>query len=395
MLASVAVLAACSGEHPQTTFEPVAEYGEILNKLFANTFWWTIFILVLVEALIVYFVFRYRERPGAPRPKQIHGNTTVEILWTVIPAIIVLFIAIPTIKVTISTQQPPPEDALVVEVIGHQWWWEYRYPEYGVTTANELVIPQGRNIDLKMHSADVIHSYWIPRIGGKRDVNPHPRPAQGEHAPRSNHIQFLVKEPGYYLGQCAEYCGTSHAIMRAGANVLPAAEFDQWVTSMGGRFRGNQPNEAGAVAVSNSAAGGPPAPAGTPSAPAQAVPPTDSTLATIQQPAGPVQAPLSPEAERGKQIFTTKACIACHTIQGTTARGVLGPNLTRFGARRYVGAGARPNTLENVIAWIEHPAAVKPGALMPGAKVPGGGMPATNLSAEEIRAIATYLISLK
>lgn len=385
--ALVALLAACSGEHPQTTFEPVSEFGETLNSLFANTFWWTIGILILVELLILYFIFKYRERPGAPHPEQIHGNTKVEILWTIIPAVIVLFIAIPTIRVTISTQQKPPEDALIVEVIGHQWWWEFRYPEYNVVTANELVLPVGRNIDLKMHSADVIHSFWVPRVGGKRDVNPHPRAAPGEHAPKSNHIQFNIKEPGYYLGQCAEYCGTSHAIMRTAINAVTTADFDQWVSSMGGAYRGNLPNEQQPVQGSNSPVGGPA------NTPAQAGPQPATIPAA--PPAGAQQVALSPEAQRGQQLFTSKVCIACHTIQGTTARGVLGPNLTRFGARRYVGAGAKPNTIENVIAWITNPSAVKPGTLMPGAKVAGGGMAPTGLSDEEVRAIATYLTSLK
>ena len=375
-----------------TTFEPVTEYGEILNQLFANTFWWTIFILVLVEALIVYFVFRYRERPNQPRPRQIHGNTKIEILWTIIPAVIMLFIAIPTIRVTISTQQKPPADALVVEVIGHQWWWEYRYPEYGVVTANELVLPVGRNIDLKMHSADVIHSYWIPRIGGKRDVNPLPRPTKGEPPARSNHIQFKVDSIGYFLGQCAEFCGTAHAVMRTAAKVMTVQDFDGWVTSMGGSVRGNR------AAAPGSGAGQPNEPRDTLS--------TADTLATRINPATAQASPpatpladtaaLSPDAARGKQLFTTKVCIACHTIQGTTARGVLGPNLSRFGARQYIGAGARKNSLENTIAWITDPVGVKPGTLMPGTKSSKvKGMPPTGLTDDEVRAIATYLMSLK
>lgn len=399
LLWTSAILAGCSGDHPQTTFEPVSEFGRILNRLFANTFWWTIGILVLVELLIVVAMFKFKERPGTPKPKQIHGNVKLEFLWTVIPAVIVLFIAIPTIQVTIETQRQPPADALVVEVIGHQWWWEYRYPEYNVTTANELVLPVGRNIDLKMHSADVIHSFWIPRVGGKRDVNPLPRVGRGEKTPASNHLTFNIDEPGFYSGQCAEYCGMAHAIMRAAVIAMPANEFEQWAVSMGGRPGGpavlpqappQQPadtlsardtlNQRAAATVT--APPPPPPPAQTPAAPG-----------SLQGPATPA-GPLS-EADRGKQLFTSRVCIACHTINGTSARGVLGPNLTRFGARRSIGAGARPNTLENVIAWITNPQAVKVGALMPGARTDGGGMKATGMTAEEVRAIAVYLTSLK
>src|SRR5262245_49986240 len=214
----VVLLTACSGQHPQTTFDPVSEFGRSLNTLFANTFWWTIGILVLVEALVVFNIFRFRERPGQPKPQQIHGNVKLEFLWTLIPAVIVLFIAIPTIQTVFATQKPAPDDALVVEVIGHQWWWEFRYPEYGVVTANEAVMPTGRNIDLRMHSADVIHSYWVPRVGGKRDVNPLPRIAPNEREARLNHLNFNIEKAGFYNGQCAEYCGESHAIMRMAIN---------------------------------------------------------------------------------------------------------------------------------------------------------------------------------
>ena len=140
----LAVSCGSSEQYPQTTFDPVTEFGRLVNALFANTFWWTIGILVLVEVLLLVFVFRYRARPGAPEPKHIHGHVGLEITWTLIPAVIVLFIAVPTIRGVFATQQKAPDDALVVEVIGHQWWWEFRYPELGVVTANELVVPVNR-----------------------------------------------------------------------------------------------------------------------------------------------------------------------------------------------------------------------------------------------------------
>ncbi|MGH7469834.1 MAG: cytochrome c oxidase subunit II [Longimicrobiales bacterium] len=350
----------------------------MLNRLFANTFWWTIGILLLVELLIVYSMIRFRARPGQPKPKQVHGNVKLEFLWTVIPAVIVLFISIPTIQTTFETQRRAGSDALTVEVIGHQWWWEFRYPEYGVVTANELYLPVGREIHLAMHSADVIHSFWIPRVGGKRDVNPRPRGGPDERSARSNHLTFNIEQPGYYYGQCAEFCGISHAIMRMAIVAVSPAEFTAWVQAMGATADATTPVPAPPVDTSRAAG------------------PT-RTQSTAPSPLQGPATPVGPQSDvvRGQQIFTSKVCIACHTVQGTTARGVLGPNLTRFGARRYVGAGARPNTQANVEAWIRDPQSLKPGVLMPGAQQGGGGMPPSGLSEDEIRAIAAYLVSLK
>jgi cytochrome c oxidase subunit II len=197
-----ALAAACTGgtEFVQTTFHPVSEYGAMQNAVFHNTFWWTMGILALVLILVVYVVVRFRDRPGAADPPQIHGNTKLEIIWTIIPAIIVVFIGVPTVQTIFATQQRPSDDALTIEVVGRQWWWEFNYPEQGVRTANLLYLPVGREIHLRMHSADVIHSFWIPRIGGKRDVVPLARAVEGQE-PRYNHIVFTVDEAGTYPGQ--------------------------------------------------------------------------------------------------------------------------------------------------------------------------------------------------
>jgi cytochrome c oxidase subunit 2 len=442
--ASLLVLSACGSadKYPQTTFEPVSEFGRLLNSLFANTFWWTMGIMVLVEILLLVFVFKFRDRPDAPEPKQIHGHTGLEITWTLIPSIIVLFILVPTVKGIFTTQAKVSEESsLVVEVIGHQWWWEFRYPQLGVVTANELVIPINTVVDLQMHSADVIHSYWVPRVGGKRDVNPQPKPAENERA-RVNHLTYNVERPGYYLGQCAEFCGESHALMRTAAVALSQADFADWVQKMGGTYRpvpvtANAPMGAGtaekvapqpgevmaqlggsrgapadtltvadtmrqtppAVAVQQPAQGGRPA--------VNALSPTGAPAPGrgVHQDVGPVPPGASQRAammpgeltleQRGEQLFTTRVCVACHTVNGTSAKGVLGPNLTRYGMRRTVGAGVAPNTLENVERWIKRPQDMKPGALMPGAEEGAAGMPATGLKSDEIRAIAAYLKSLK
>ena len=368
LIAGIAGFAGCTGgtEYTQTTFHPVTQYGEMLNSVFLNTFWWTMGILVLVLVLLIVAIFRFRERPGMPHPRQIHGNTQIEILWTIIPAIIVVFIGVPTVQTIFETQRRASEDALTIEVIGHQWWWEFNYPELGVRTANLFYVPVGRQIHLQMHSADVIHSFWIPRIGGKRDVVPLASAHEGEE-PNYNHIVFTVDSAGTYSGQCAEFCGTSHAIMMMTAVAVAPAEFDAWVESM----RASTP---------------------APVPPDTVLPAVGDTATVVQQPAG--QPASDPLAEQGRAIFHRSACLACHAISNTTAQGRVGPDLTRFGLRPTVGAGARPNTQENVEAWIRNPRDLKAGALMPGAQEDAAGFPATGLSEEEIRAVATYLRSL-
>jgi cytochrome c oxidase subunit 2 len=367
-LVAGSALAACTGgtEFIQTTFHPVSEYGRVQNAVFMNTFWWTMAILVLVIALVIYVVFRFRERPGAPRPAQIHGNTTIEIVWTIIPAIIVVFIGVPTVQAIFETQPRAAEDALTVEVIGHQWWWEFYYPEQDVRTANLLYLPVGRQVHLRMHSADVLHSFWIPRIGGKRDVVPLASAAEGQE-PRYNHIIFTVDEAGTYPGQCAEFCGTSHAIMAMTTVAVSPEEFETWATSM--RHV----------------------------APAAAPAPTDTVAvqaADTTQVAAAAQPAVDPLVEEGRAVFLRSACVACHSVSGTTAQGRVGPSLTRFALRPTIGAGAARNTAENLEAWIRNPRDLKAGALMPGASQEAAGFPPTGLTDEQIRAVAAYLLSL-
>jgi cytochrome c oxidase subunit 2 len=387
-------LAACRGtveDHPQTTFHPVSEYGRSLNGVFLNTFVWTMIIMALVLALMLYVVIRFRERPGQPEPKHIHGNTKLELLWTIVPAVIVMFIAIPTVQTIFTTQRRPAADALTVEVVGHQWWWEFRYPELGVVTANQFHLPVGREVHLRMHSADVIHSFWLPRIGGKRDVMPRPRTTEGER-PRASHIIFTIDSAGTYRGQCAEFCGASHAIMEVSVVADSPAEFDAWVESIRDSAT---PVAAPAAAPADSTAGRD----STAATPVAAAPPTgpaaQDTTQAVPASTAPVQAPESALAEEGKRIFLSKTCAVCHAVSNTTAKGQVGPNLTRFGTRPTVGAGARPNTHENVEAWIRNPRSLKAGALMPGAQDAAGGFPATGLTDDEIRAVAAYLMSMK
>lgn len=336
------LLAACEGadleKYPQTTFAPASDYAEHADWLFMYVLAFGVGVMVLVFGLLAYIMVRYRYRPGAPEPEQVLGNTRLEIAWTLIPAAIVAAIAVPTVDKIFATQAPAPADALTVEVIGKQWWWEFRYPLPNgdtVVTANEIHVPVGRTVDLKMTSDNVLHSFWVPQMGGKRDLVPN----------RTNHIVFRPEEPGVYLGQCAEFCGDSHALMRMRLVAHTPENFAAWLE-----------NEARPAAVLPADEANPPLTA------------ADSAV------------------EIGRRLVTTGACAGCHLIEGEQSMvGRLGPALTHFGRRRTMAAGILDNNAENLATWLENPPAVKPGSLMPDLE----------LTDEQIRYIVAYLQSLQ
>lgn len=318
--------AACGGPFPQNTLAPSSDFGWAIQDLFSGIFWFALFVFVVVESLLLVAILRYRQRPGAPEPKPRHGHTLLEIGWTLAPALILVFVAVPTVRTIFGTAGRAPEGALRVEVVGHQWWWEFRYPDLGLATANELHLPVGKAAALEMTSADVIHSFWTPALGGKRDV------VQG----RTTRLAFTPDSVGVYSGQCAEFCGTSHANMRLLVVVESDSAFRAWVA----RERG-----------------------------------------------GPAAQPPGSLAERGRELFARSPCIACHTVEGVpTARGVTGPNLTHVGGRLTIASGLLENTPDNLRRWIADAPAVKPGALMP---------PMTMLSAAELDALVAFLQGLK
>ena len=327
-------LAGC-GTLPQTLFGPVGEVARTQMDLLNLTIWIVSGIFVVVAGLLLYVLIRFRARAGAPTPKEVHGNHTLEVLWTVIPIVILITMGVPTVKDAFHLAVPPTKDVINVKVIGHQWWWEFQYPDLGITTANELHMPVGKTISLTLTSADVIHSFWIPRIAGKTDVVPN----------RTNTMWFNVDadKAGVYYGQCAEFCGDSHANMRARAVAQSPEDFDAWVKQM----------RAGAVkpAAGNSLAV------------------TGETLFMGGNRAGGGAMP----------------CYTCHAIAGSKAEGKVGPNLTLFGQRTIVAAGTLDNTPENLAKWLHDPQSVKPGALMPN----------LNLTQDELNALVAYLHSQK
>lgn len=328
-------LSACSGPFPQSTLHPTSSFSTELHDLFGTIFWWAMFVFVVVETLLVYTVIRFRSRPGqVGEPKHIHGHTVLEIAWTLAPAVILVFIAVPTIRTIFMVDGTPEAGALQVEVIGHQWWWEYRYPELGIVTANELHLPVNRPVSLSMTSADVIHSFWAPRLAGKRDV------IQG----RTTRLALTPDSVGMFMGQCAEYCGTSHANMRLRVFVDTEEDFNTWVAQQ-----------------------------------LVAPPPIDSLEGLVR---------------RGAEVFSgirepaNHSCLVCHTVEGLTF-GAIGPNLTHVGSRTTIAGGILPNTAEGLRRWLSNPPGEKPGELL------GRSMPKIDLTDEEIDALVAFLQSLR
>ena len=382
------LLAGCAGEYPQSTIDPQTDFAEIIHGLYVSVFWWTMLILAIVWVALTVTLLRYRAKPGDGKPKQIRGHMGLEIGWTVGPALIVVAIAIPTIQAVFATQRPISEDALVVEVTGHRFWWEFHYPEQGVTTANELWLPVDRAITLRLGASDVIHSFWVPMLGGKRDLNPTVTVREGDE-PKFNYLYFTPRETGLYLGQCAEFCGESHAFMAMRVKVVTDAEFEGWTE---GWFA----SRGAAIPAAPAVGGGPTE---------EAAQEAQEAGVALQAAAPASSVDLDPLAVQGRDIFLNQAtCGACHAVNGTAAQGRLGPDLTQFGLRTSLASGIMENTPENLAAWITDPWRFKAGANMPGtqyamdSRIVSGtpfAWPATGLDDEQVRAVAAYLLSLK
>ena len=212
------VLSACGENLPATTTYPEGTHARRIYELLVPIFWVALGVFVVVEGMLVYSVVRFRQRPDSGIPTQIHGNTTIEIAWTIAPALILLVIAVLTFR-TQAIQSVQPPNALKIQVIGHQWWWEFRYPDQNVVTAGDLYIPVGQDITLELMSNDVIHSFWMPKLAGKTDAVPG----------HTNLLSFQAEQPGIYRGLCAEFCGEEHAVMRFRIVTVPPDVFQNWV----------------------------------------------------------------------------------------------------------------------------------------------------------------------
>ncbi|HVA81713.1 MAG TPA: cytochrome c oxidase subunit II [Candidatus Binataceae bacterium] len=285
------------------TLNPVSPEAASISHLFIAILFVMLAIFLLVAALVTVAIIRYRDCEGAPEARQEFGNPRLEIIWTVIPALLLAVIFVFTVR-TIHASDPPiagyPPD---LRVIGHQWWWEADYLGSGVVAANEIHIPVGRQILVEVESADVIHDFWVPELGRKIDAVPgHP-----------NHIWIRADKPGVYLGTCAEFCGNQHAWMRIMVVAQPPAEFAAW-----------QRDQLAVPAV-----------------------------------------PESGVAAQGARIFREETCINCHAISGTTGNQRIGPDLTHLAGRRIIAAGAAENTSANLFKWLKDPDSIKPETHMP------------------------------
>jgi cytochrome c oxidase subunit 2 len=383
-------LAACSHD-PNSTFGAHSEVGQAQESLTNLLLVLGGIVFVVVEGLLVFVLIKYRARPGGPEPKQTHGNTTLEVTWTLIPAVILAIIAVPSVRTIFETQAPAPASALQVEVIGHQWWWEFRYPEYGVTTANELYLPVGRKVNLQLTTEDVVHSFWTPQLVGKRDLI-------HKDAKMANHLWFTPESSYVWNGFCAEYCGTSHSNMRFRVFTVPPAQFEAYIAHQktGPAFTAPLPSDTAKLAVAQ---------AGAATVQVASAGSTDDTgtwpmdsLPIWTIPETPLPAGLSVGAApgdpaRGAQLYKTGACIACHTIQGVSP-GIIGPNLTHVGSRTTIASGMYPNDVKHLAMWIKDAPAMKPGSLMPPM---GKGLPHTMgaFDDQQIADIAAYISSLK
>jgi cytochrome c oxidase subunit 2 len=339
LLSSFALLTGCTPDDPQSTFDAVGPVARSQLVLFYWIFWAAVVVFIVVGGMLAYMSLRFRRKPSDAMPPQTHGHTPLEIGWTIVPAVLLAVVAVPTVITIFDNANSPDPGALTVEAVGRQWWFEFKYPhptdpDEQVVTANELHIPVGEIVNVNLASRDVLHSFWIPKLAGKVDMVPN----------NANTMWIEADEAGEYFGQCAEFCGEAHALMRFRVIAEPRAEFDAWLLD-------------------------------------QTAPATD---------------PVEPLAAEGQALFESNdaLCWACHTVKGSSkSRGSVGPNLTHLAGRGMIAAGIIENTQSGLRTWLEDNCDVKPGnGMCTGAAVYTD--PDSALSESQISALVAYLRSL-
>jgi cytochrome c oxidase subunit 2 len=335
---SILFAAADGPSGSMSIFAPASPSAHSIVDLAILTFVVTGLIFIIVEGVLLYSVWRFRQPQGEQtgEPPQVYGSMPIEVAWTAAPTLVVFFLVLVTTRTLwdVDRNVPQPrsgDNALFVTVIGHQWWWEYIYESYngrrlGFTTANELHVPvtgsdTARSVYLTLKSADVCHSFWVPRLGGKVDLIPG----------RINSLQFEAHEPGLFFGQCAEFCGAQHANMLIRVTADSPAEFERWVAN-------------------------------------ESKPAADD-----------------PEVREGKAMFLAQSCVNCHAVRGTPARGTYAPDLTHLMSRATLASGIVKNTTDTLADWIRDPQTMKPGCLMP----------AFGLPERDQKSIVRYLLTLR
>jgi cytochrome c oxidase subunit II len=344
MLIGAALITACDFAGPQSALSPAGPIAQAQRDLFAWTYWLSWIVILAVAGVLVYSIVRFRAKGDEDRkslPRQVHGSTALEIVWFVIPVILIILVAVPTVRTIFATEYRIEradyrDDDVIVRATGYQWWFKFEYPREGFVTANEMVIPVGRRVIVELDSADVLHSFWVPNLAGKRDMIPN----------QDNQVWFRADHVGHYFGQCAEFCLGAHAYMRFRVIAVTEADYQAWVASF---------TDAGEIAATAAVA--------------------------------------DPEVERGRALMAQKGCIGCHTVEGFAPGVSVGspdfPDLTNFGQRTTLGAAIKANTPENLAAWLRDPQGMKPGNFMPA--LWQANDPAAE---EEIAAVVAYLLSL-
>lgn len=289
-------------------FDPHSTPARMIHDTSLLVLWISLGIFLVVTSVLAYTIIRFRQRPGDnEEPPQIYGSNQIELAWTVLPVLIVFVLILVTARTIADVQNAkPPQSAVNVNIVGHQWWWEIRYPDLGIVTANELHVPVSdeenrRPTFLLLQSADVAHSFWIPQLAGKTDLIPN----------RDNRMWIEPLKTGTYLGNCAEYCGTQHARMLIRVIAHEPADFEKW--------------------------------------------------AALQK----MPAVVDPQVQSGRNTFFSTSCVNCHAVGGSRADGSFGPDLTHLMSRETLGSGAVPNTPENLKMWTRDPQTIKDGCLMP------------------------------
>ena len=313
----------------QNIFNPLATPAESEHDIALFVLAITAAIFVVVGGLIIFTMVRFRRKPeddSRLEPPQVYGSNQIEAAWTVIPILIVFVLIGVSARVIASVQNAsPPPSTLKVTLIGHQWWWEVVYPDYGIVTANEIHVPATSNgklpTYLRLQSMDVAHSFWVPQLSGKMDLIPN----------RINYMWIDPREPGIYVGNCAEYCGTQHANMFIRVIAQAPNDFHRWTAEQ-------------------------------------------------QKPASAV-----PELSDAKAVFGSLACVNCHAVKGTSAIGRFGPDLTHLMSRQTLAAGVLANTAQSLRSWVDDPQHAKPGCFMPSMK----------LTEAQLDQVMSYLQSLK
>ena len=328
------LLSACS-DNGATFINP---QGPVANAE-SNLFWFILIVATLifvgVVSALIFGIVRYRDRPNAPEARQFHGNTKLEIAWTITPSVILFIILAVTIGTMFAIASPPGNQTdITVNAIGHQWWWEFQYPDQHIVTADEMVIPINARVHVNLISDNVIHSFWVPSLAGKTDVIPG----------HDNTLWLKGTSIGQFRGECAEFCGTQHAHMDFQVDVRSQNDYQAWVSQ--------------------------------------------------QQATAAAPVPGSLEAQ-GEQVFLHSGCVSCHVIDGVANIGKIhiGPNLTHFGSRQWIAGEVLPNQPAELADWIHSAQTYKSGSDMPDFNGSPGSQ--GNLTTDQLNALVAYLESLK